>query len=79
VVIVEVQIEEDLDKEEEEDMVVVEEDHLSTLIVEKWATCHDFVPNCTLSMGTATVHSMSLKIAQNCWQSGKKRRHIAIW
>jgi hypothetical protein len=43
-----------MDEEEDEDMVVVEEDHLFVLIVEKWAMCHDFVPNHMLSMGTIT-------------------------
>jgi hypothetical protein len=70
--------EEDMDEEEEEDMVVVEEDHLFSLIVEKWATCHDSVPNMH-SVGTVTVQSMSQKISQICWKSGKKRRCIAIW
>jgi hypothetical protein len=68
-----------MDEEEDEDMVVVEEDHLFVLIVVKWATCHDFVLNHTLSVGTVTVQSMSQKISQICWQSGKRRRHTAIW
>jgi hypothetical protein len=68
-----------MDEEEEEHTVVVEEDCMSSLIVVKWATCRDFVPNCVLSMGIATVQSISRNISQNCWQSGKKRRHIAIW
>jgi hypothetical protein len=44
-----------MDEDKEEDMVVVEEDHLFYLIVAKWATCCNFVPNHTLSVGTTIV------------------------
>jgi hypothetical protein len=58
VAIVEVQIEEDtkevqeedMDEEEDEDMVMVEEYHLFSLIVAKWAMCRDFVLNPVCSL-----------------------------
>jgi hypothetical protein len=56
--------EEDMDEEEDEDMVEVEEYHPLFLIVKKWATFEDFVPNRMLSMGIVIVSSMPLNIFQ---------------
>jgi hypothetical protein len=56
--------EEDMDEEEDEDMVEVEEYHPLVLIVEKWSTFEDFVPNHALSMGILIVPSMPLNIFQ---------------
>jgi hypothetical protein len=44
-----------MDEEEEEDMVVMEEYHLSNLTVVKLAMYHDFLPNFMPSVDTAIV------------------------
>ena len=44
-----------MEKEEGEHMVVAEKDHIHDLTVAKWATCCNFVPNRTHSVGTATI------------------------
>jgi len=68
-----------MDEDEEYD-TMVEEDNLFSLIVENGIMCHDSVLSCTLSMGTTiTIPSMSQKIAEICWKSGKKIKCIAIW
>jgi hypothetical protein len=51
--------EEDMEKEEKEDMVVVEEDCITSLTMEKWATCHDSIPDHVHSMGTTILQIMS--------------------
>jgi hypothetical protein len=71
--------EEDMDEEEDEDIVVVEEHYLFSLIVEKWATSHDFVPNHAHFVGTSKIQRISQKIVRICWQSGKRRKCTAIW
>jgi hypothetical protein len=59
VAIMEASIEEDIKKVqeedlyEEEDMVMVETYLLYSLTMEKWAKCHNFVPNYTHSVSIA--------------------------
>jgi hypothetical protein len=44
-----------MDKDEDEDMEEVEEDNPLVLILVRWAMFQDFVPNCTLFVGTSRV------------------------
>jgi hypothetical protein len=41
--------------DEEDDTMVVEEDHISTLTMVRWAKCHNFVPNYAHSVGISIV------------------------
>jgi hypothetical protein len=70
---------EDMDKEEEEDVMVVEEDNLPSFTMARKATCHDSILSFMYFVGISTTQIMSRRIAWTSCQNGKRRRGTKIW